>query len=248
MPWKWYESKVVKIADESPTTKRFWLETSPEEKLDFKAGQFVTMDLPISDKRLKRWRSYSIANAPNGNNTLEFCIVNLDGGAATNYFFKEVKEGTAIKFKGPDGTFTLKEPVEKDLVFICTGTGVAPFRSMTWDLYNQQKPHKKIHLIFGTRYADGILYREEFEKLQEVMPGFTFSVGLSREENINPADYSFEVAKGYVHQLYLEKYKDVRPDVDFYICGWSEMIDEAVANLLVNMKYDKSQIHYELYG
>ncbi|MBK7869694.1 MAG: FAD-dependent oxidoreductase [Saprospiraceae bacterium] len=160
MPWKWYDSKVVKIADESPTTKRFWLETVPEEKLDFKAGQFVTMDLPISDKRLKRWRSYSIANAPDEDNTLEFCIVNMNGGAATEYFFNEVKEGTNIKFKGPDGNFTLKEPVEKDLVFICTGTGVAPFRSMIWDLYEHKKSHKNIHLIFGTRHADGILYQK----------------------------------------------------------------------------------------
>lgn len=248
MPWKWYDSKVVKIADESPTTKRFWLETVPEEKLDFKAGQFVTMDLPISDKRLKRWRSYSIANAPDEDNTLEFCIVNMNGGAATEYFFNEVKEGTNIKFKGPDGNFTLKEPVEKDLVFICTGTGVAPFRSMIWDLYEHKKSHKNIHLIFGTRHADGILYQKEFEELQQKMPGFKYSVALSREENLNPADYPFEMVKGYVHQLYLETYKDVRADVDFYICGWSNMIDDAVANLLVHLKYDKSQIHYELYG
>ena len=88
----------------------------------------------------------------------------------------------------------------------------------------------------------------EFEELQQKMPGFKYSVALSREENLNPADYPFEMVKGYVHQLYLETYKDVRADVDFYICGWSNMIDDAVANLLVHLKYDKSQIHYELYG
>ncbi len=246
MPWKWYDSKVVKIADESPNTKRFWLELS--EPLDFRAGQFVTMDLPISDKRLKRWRSYSIASAPNGSNQLEFCIVHLEGGAATEYLFNKVEEGANIRFKGPDGTFTLPEPVEKDLVFICTGTGVAPFRSMIWDLHLHQKPHRNIHLIFGTRYADGILYRAEFEALQRDMPGFQYSVALSREENLDPATYPFEIVKGYVHQLYLDRYKEARPDIDFYICGWSNMIDDAVANLLVKLQYDKSQIHYELYG
>ncbi len=246
MPWKWYESKVTKIAQESPTTKRFWLETA--EQVDFRAGQFVTMDLPISDKRLKRWRSYSIANAPNNKGELEFCIVQMEGGAATAYLFDEVKEGTNIKFKGPDGTFTLPDTVEKDLVFICTGTGVAPFRSMIWDLYNYNKPYKNIHLIFGTRYADGILYRQEFEELQQKMPRFRYSVALSREENLRPSDFSFEIVKGYVHQLYLAHYNNTRSDVDFYICGWSNMIDDAVANLLLKLQYDKSQIHYELYG
>ncbi|HMO38633.1 MAG TPA: FAD-dependent oxidoreductase [Saprospiraceae bacterium] len=248
MPWKWYESKVVKIADASPTTKRFWLETPLEEPINFIAGQFVTMDLPISDKRLKRWRSYSIANAPNDKNLLEFCIVHMEGGAATEYLFNEVQEGTTVKFKGPDGTFTLPEPVNKDLVFICTGTGVAPFRSMIQDLHEQGKPHRNIHLIFGTRYADGILYRAEFEALQQQMPGFRYSVALSREEPLHPADFPFEIVSGYVHQLYLMHYASARPDVDFYICGWSNMIDEAVANLLVTLQYDKSQIHYELYG
>ncbi|MDX1940326.1 MAG: FAD-dependent oxidoreductase [Saprospiraceae bacterium] len=248
MPWKWYDSKVVKIAEESPTTKRFWLEVPETEELDFKAGQFVTMDLPISDKRLKRWRSYSIASAPTDSNELELCIVRLNGGAATDYLFNEVQVGTEIKFKGPDGTFTLKEPIEKDLVFICTGTGIAPFRSMILDIHKKQKPHRKIHLIFGTRTADHILYRSEFEQLQQEMPDFKYSVALSREENLNPADFSFEVFKGYVHEAYLEQYKFPYPDVDFYICGWSSMIDDAVANLLLKLKYDKSQIHYELYG
>jgi CDP-4-dehydro-6-deoxyglucose reductase len=246
MAWKWYDSKVVHIADESPNTKRFWLEVP--ETLDFRAGQFVTMDLPISDKRLKRWRSYSIASAPNGNQQLELCIVKMDGGAGTEYLFNDVKIGTEIKFKGPDGTFTLKEPIEKDLVFICTGTGVAPFRSMIWDIHKNNKPHHKIHLIFGTRTAENILYRSEFEQLQLEMQDFKYSVALSREENLNPNAFSFEVFKGYVHEAYLAEYELVRPDIDFYICGWSNMIDDAVANLLLKLKYDKSQIHYELYG
>ena len=241
MPWKWYDSQVIRIEDQSPTTKRFWVEVPEEVAIDFQAGQFVTMDLPIHEKRLKRWRSYSIANAPDQSNVLEFCIVNLEGGAASKYFFEEVDLGTPIRFKGPSGTFVLKEPIEKDLVLICTGTGVAPFRSMLWDIFHHKKSHKNIHLIFGTRFENGILYRDEFEELVEKMPGFSYDIALSRDE-------SWPGFKGYIHQIYLEKYKDAHPDIDFYICGWSNMIDDAVANLILKLKYDKSQIHYELYG
>jgi len=241
MAWKWYDSKVIKIVDESSTTKRFWVEVEGEEKIDFKAGQFVTMDLPIAEKRLKRWRSYSIANHPDGTNVLEFCIVLLEGGAATTYFFNEVKIGTPIKFKGPSGTFVLPEELNTDLVLVCTGTGLAPFRSMLWDIYYQKKQHQKIHLIFGTRTKDGILYHKELEDLQKKLPNFSYSIALSREED-------WDGYKGYVHQVYLEQHKDVKEDIHFYLCGWSNMIDDAVANLIVNLKYDKSQVHYELYG
>lgn len=241
MAWKWYDSKVTKIVDETPTTKRFWVKVDEEETIDFKAGQFVTMDLPISEKRLKRWRSYSIANHPDGSNILEFCIVLLDGGAATTYLFNEVSVGSTIRFKGPSGTFVLPKELTTDLVFICTGTGVAPFRSMIWDIYHQKKQHQKIHLIFGTRTKDGILYRDEFEELAKLLPNFSYSVALSREKD-------WDGYKGYVHPIYLEQYKAVRQNIHFYLCGWSNMIDDAVANLVVNLKYDKSQVHYELYG
>jgi CDP-4-dehydro-6-deoxyglucose reductase len=245
---KWYDSKVIRIEDASPTTKRFWLQIEAGEVFDFKAGQFITMDLPLGEKRLHRWRSYSIANPPDGSNLLEFCILHLEGGTATQYFFNEVKPGTAIRFKGPDGAFVLPEKIESDLVFVCTGTGVAPFRSMMLDLYKRQLPHHSIHLIFGTRYQDGILYREEFEELVEKMPNFRYSVALSREDKILQNGQLFDIHKGYVHQVYLKAYAHVRPDVHFYLCGWTQMVDEAVANLLVKIGYDRTQIKYELYG
>lgn len=241
MTKKWYESKVIRIENESPNTKRFWLAVQEEEKLTFKPGQYVTMDLPIHEKRLKRLRSYSIANPPDGNNILEFCIVQLESGAATTYFFNEVKLGASILFKPPAGVFVLPEPVTKDLVFICTGTGVAPFRSMIFDLVRLQKPHQKLHLIFGTRYENGILYRQEFEKLQQEVDNFQYSVVLSRESN-------WQGKKGYVHSVYMEQYQQVRDDVSFYLCGWSNMIDDAVENLIVKLGYAKEQVHYELYG
>jgi ferredoxin-NADP reductase len=243
--WKWFDSEIIKITDISPQTKQFSVQVA--ENIEFTAGQFVTFDLPISEKRLKRWRSYSIANSPNpaSRNILEFCIVRAHEGLGTKYFFEEARVGTPLKFKGPDGNFILKNlkdgALQHDVVFICTGTGVAPFRSMLWDIYNQKIPHKKIHLIFGTRYESGILYREEFEVLEKLLPNFRFDVALSREEKIG-------FQKGYIHPIYLTAYAEKRKDVEFYICGWSAMIDETLENLMVNLGYDRTQVHYELYG
>ena len=237
--WKWHKSNIIKIEDESPTTKRFRLEVPDLEKVDFKAGQFITMDLPIHKKRLKRWRSYSIANAPDGTNIIELCIVYLEGGLASEYLFKETKVGDEITFKGPTGVFTLPQELDNDIVLICTGTGIAPFRSMIWDIYNNKKTHQKIHLIFGTRYEKNILYRQELEELEKQWSDFYYTVTLARERN-------WAGFQGYVHAVY-EKLYQQHDNTVFYLCGWQNMIDEAKERLQ-KMGVEKERIVYELYG
>ncbi len=124
----WRTGKVIKIEDATATTRRFWIEIPELASFDFKPGQFVTLDLPIHEKKNKRWRSYSIASTPDGTNIIELVIVLLEDGAGTNYLFKEVKEGSELILRGPQGVFTLPENLDKDLFLICTGTGIAPFR------------------------------------------------------------------------------------------------------------------------
>ncbi|MBP7822007.1 MAG: ferredoxin--NADP reductase [Saprospiraceae bacterium] len=248
MPATWYDALVVDIITFSPTVKRFSLRLPPDAvPFHFTAGQFITMDLPVSEKRLNRWKSYSIANKPNseGNDIIECCISLLDQGKGTAYLFHEVNVGDSIRLKGPDGAFTLSTEAHSNTTFvlICTGTGVAPFRSMIFDIF-ENKPadfHPKIHLIFGTKTLKQTIYKTEFEALALKYPHhFQYSIVLSKE-----ADW--EGYQGHVHQVYLSKYAQVNPAVKFYLCGWSNMIDDAVANL-IKLGYERTQIKYELYG
>ncbi len=241
MPTTWYQAQVTQIINVSSKIKRFILSIDDNEVFLFEAGQFITFDLPISEKRLNRWRSYSIASRPDGTNKIELCIVHLEGGGGSAYFFTEVKIGTLLKFKGPDGSFTLKQPIDYDLVMLCTGTGIAPFKSMLDHIFFHNITHKNIHLIFGTRKETDIIYRQELQTLASEQESLTYDVVLSQEP-------LWHGKKGHIHQVYLEQYGDTRPDVKFMICGWSKMVDEAVANLLVKCNYDRTQIHFELYG
>lgn len=239
MPWKWYEKELVRVEDYNSVVKRFWIDMG-EEELDFVPGQFITMDLPISEKRLKRWRSYSIASRSVHDKLMEFIIVRVEEGLGSGYLFHDVKVGDSIKFKGPSGGFVVPKEPHYDMVMICTGTGVAPFRPMIYDLLENQKTNRNIELIFGTREESGLLYREEFEDLEKQYPNFKYSPCLSRQEGIGHY--------GYVHDVYIERYGESRNDVKFLLCGWTQMIDEAVANLVEKLGYDKSQVVYELYG
>jgi len=237
MPRKWYEGKVTNIIQESPQTKRFFLEV--DEEFEFRAGQFIVTDLPIGEKRLQRWRSYSIANI-SSHKEIELCIVRLGEGAASNYFHDDIKLGDTVKFKGPEGTFCLPDTIDHDLVFVCTGTGLAPFRSMLLDIMDRNIKHHNIHLIFGTRTQNDILYKEELEKLARDNPKFHYHIALSRE--------TYNGYQGYVHDIYMSDNFLVGEKVHYYICGWSRMIDDAVANLIIKKGIDRKQVHYELYG
>jgi len=236
---RWIDAKLIKTEERSETTRSFFLELQGLESFDFKAGQFITLDLPIGEKRLDRWRSYSIANEPNSTNLIELVIVRVPFGKATGFLWEISQIGDIFKLKGPGGVFCLPEKIETELVFICTGTGVAPFRSMIKDIHQHSKEAPMIDLIFGTRNKDGILYLDEFNQLQADMENFDFSVALSREE--------YDGYQGYVHNIYLEKYKNVIDNRTFYLCGWQNMVDEAKENLL-GLGYKKDQIIEELYG
>ena len=240
---KWKPAVITRIEERSPTVRSFWLSLPDRERLDFRPGQFLTLDLPISDKRRERWRSYSIASAPDETNEAELCIVQLDGGRGTRYLFEEAGVGTEVLTKEPGGVFTLPDrPLDYDVVMICTGTGVAPFRSMLRQRLGHETRH--FHLIFGCRTPADLLYREEFEQLQREFPNFTYTATLSRQPL---TDATFEVLDGYVHQVYRRDYPTPRPDLRFYLCGWSQMVDEAQANLL-EMGYASEQVILELYG
>lgn len=240
----WRTGKVIRIEDANANkqTRRFWIQVPELESFDFKAGQFVTLDLPIHEQKNKRWRSYSIASAPDGTNVFELVIVLLEGGLGTTYLFNEVKEGSEILLRGPQGKFVLPEPVEEDIYFICTGTGIAPFRAMVHDLHKRKQPHQNLHLIFGCRkFGDG-LYVDELKQLEKDEPGFFFHPCYSREETVPEGAH-----KGYVHPVYEALTNKGATPARFYLCGWKNMIDEAKQRIQ-DMGYDKKAIHLELYG
>lgn len=240
LPWR--TGKVIRIEEATANTKRFWIQVPELDRFDFKPGQFVTLDLPIHEKKNKRWRSYSIASWPDGTNVFELVIVLAPQGAGSTYLFNDVEVGSELMFRGPQGVFTLPEKIEKDIFLICTGTGVAPFRSMVEYIYRNQVPHKNIYLIFGCRYTRDILYFDELNALQEKLPSFQYLPTFSRETGEDN-----RIRRGYVHAVYESLLQDSRPDALFLLCGWKNMVDEAKERI-VALGYGKNDIHLELYG
>ncbi len=233
----WRTGKVIRIENETYNTRRYWIEVPELTSFDFEPGQFVTLDLPIHEKPNKRWRSYSIASWPDGTNVFELVIVLLEDGAGTPWIFKNISVGSEFTFRGPQGVFVLhEENLQKDLFLVCTGTGIAPFRSMVQHIGRNNIPHQHIYIIFGVRTQKDLLYHEELSSLE--LENFHYIPTLSREE--------WKGKSGYVHAIYEEHCKD-RQNAGFFLCGWKNMIDEAKKRI-IDMGYDRKSIHQELYG
>ena len=228
---------VTKIISETDLVKRFFFKVSNENTFDFKPGQFVMLLLPIESKYQNR--SYSIASPPYEDNTFELAIVLNPKGLGTPYLWEKVEIGSAIEVSKPLGKFILQEPIEEDICFIGTGTGIAPLRSMILHIINNNIPYKNIYLIFGNRWEKDILYFKEFKELAEDHKNFNFIPVLSRD---NPG---WTGKKGYVHEIYQEIFSDKR-NASFYMCGWKDMLKDARLNL-EKMGYDKKKIKFESY-
>jgi ferredoxin-NADP reductase len=237
MAYQFTDATIVNIIDENDIVKRYFIKVPDEVPFTFKAGQFIMLDLPLDSKYTNR--SYSIASPPTNDNIFELCIVINPNGLGTPYMFENYKVGSTVKISRVLGKFYLPDPIEHDICFICTGTGIAPLRSQLLDIVNKNIPHKNIYMVFGNRWEKDIIYRKEMEDIQQSMPEFQFHPVLSRQND------GWTGKTGYVHAVYEEIFKDKRPAY-FYICGWADMLHEA-RKRLADLGYDKKFIKFESY-
>lgn len=251
-PVIWYPLQLKKISKDSNKCWRFLFDLQSEEVFNYTAGQFLTCDLPTGEKRAQRWRSYSIANANQKNNEIEFCISYKKDGPASEYFFNQLNIGDTFKCKGPEGNFILPTQKMQNLFLICTGTGIAPFRPMLQEMQMHDHEFHSVNLIFGTRKQEDLIYRDDISNWNEQLRNFKSHICLSREQHNNNNEPKGSLYyQGYVHQAYKQILANESFDKSsclFMICGWSEMIDQAVLTLFSEFDFSREQIRYELYG
>jgi CDP-4-dehydro-6-deoxyglucose reductase len=159
----------------------------------------------------------------------------VEGGRLSPYLFS-MRPGDAIEMSAPLGTFVLRQPA-RDSILIATGTGITPFRSILRAYVPLGK--SQFTLLFGVRYESHILYRAEFESMAREHTQFKFRPTLSRPES------GWAGRTGHV-QAHLQEAIGGRQDLDFYLCGLKQMVDD-VRGTLKEMGFDRKQIRYEKY-
>lgn len=229
------------IIKETKVNWRFVFESPLYDQLNFKSGQLVQLVCKPGEEG-SVVRNYSVASWPDGTNKFELIITYLEGGAMSEYLFKEAKVGDEFVYRGPMGIFTLPDDLtDRDIYFVSTGSGISPFRSMINYIYENKVPFKNIKLFFGTRTEQDLVYRQELENIQEQLPNFEYIPTLSRE-NI-PG-----IASGYVHDHYLPLVDSSDSKPLIYYCGWTRMIDEGRKHLDERGFEMTKDIRVEIFG
>lgn len=233
---RFYDAKIVQIISLSSTVKHFVLEYPREADTRFAAGQFMMVHLERDSKPHKK--PYSIASSPilaQNKNQIELCIKIVEGGYVSTWFFG-LKEGDVIHTSLPYGVFTIREPWQDNLIFVGTGTGVAPLRGMIHNLY-EKNCDKQIWLIFGNRYETDVLYQDEWRELEKKHKNFHFIPTVSRGKN-----WTGETA--YVQDIVKKQFAGKTQGLDFYGCGLVPMCQQLKA-ALIEMGVPKEMIHFE---
>jgi CDP-4-dehydro-6-deoxyglucose reductase, E3 len=228
------QAKLIGSREIAPGVRHFEFEALEVERLEFVPGQFTSFTDVIEGKEITR--AYSFASAPSGTNRFELCLNRVDPGHLSPRLF-EMKLGDRIEMHEPLGMFVLRQQTPRDSIFIATGTGIAPFRSMLQaDL---KASSRGFTLLFGVRYESHLLYREEFEEMARTYANFRFWPTLTLP------DAGWTGRSGRV-QAHLAEAIGERRDVDFYLCGLKEMVDET-RGILKSQGFDRKQIFYEKY-
>lgn len=237
-PFQTFTARLARSVSLSEQTKHLEFEIKGVPRFGFVAGQWLSLKFTKPDGE-EITRAYSIASPPGEDNRFALCLNRVQDGFMSNSLC-DMKEDEELPCQGPFGDFILRPPL-RDTVFIATGTGVAPFRSMLHWLLAEESRHqdKQLWLVFGSRYETDIYYHAEFLSLAAKHPNFHYLPTLSR------GGEEWKGLRGYV-QEHIPGIVQGRTDMHAHICGLDKMI-KANRDLLKGMGWDRKSILYEKY-
>jgi CDP-4-dehydro-6-deoxyglucose reductase, E3 len=207
----------------------------------FEPGQWVNLVLPLSGGEVRR--AYSIASEPDGSNRFEIAVTRVDTGAGSKYLH-DLPEGAVISAIGPHGLFTRIAEDPHPALFVGTGTGVTPLRSMLRAAI-RRRTSTHLWLLLGVRYEEDILYREEMDSLVKIHPEVRFVVTLSRPGQ------TWTGMSGYVQNHVpallreLESESGAAPHV--FVCGLERMVKSVRELCRGELGVDRKRVHTERY-
>jgi Na+-transporting NADH:ubiquinone oxidoreductase subunit F len=236
----------------------------PEYKINFNTFDVEKEYHPDWDK-FKIWdliakneepvfRAYSMANHPAEGNRVMLNVRiatpppplwnDVPPGLASSYIFN-LKPGDKVSISGPYGEFFIKD-TDREMVYIGGGAGMAPMRSHLFHLFQTLKTNRKVSFWYGARSVREMFYDEQFKKIAEQYPNFSYNVALSEPmKEDNWSGYT-----GFIHQVlhdeYLSKHEDPT-ELEFYMCGPPPMIN-ACDGMLDSLGVDKEMVAYDSFG
>ena len=238
-----FETRLVAARPLSPLVRELVLERQGGEPFRFDPGQWVNLLLPTAAGEIKR--AYSIASAPDprGSPRFELAVTKVDGGPGSTYLH-DLPLGAPVHAIGPQGLFTREPEDEPPALFIGTGTGITPLRSMVRAALAHGS-HARLWILFGARVEEDILYRDELDILVAQHPHLRHVVTLSR-----PAE-TWTGRRGWVQDHLPGLVEELRATTTepphAYVCGLDRMVGAVRSMLRDQLGFDRKRVHAERY-
>jgi CDP-4-dehydro-6-deoxyglucose reductase len=210
-PKKLVPAKIDALELLSPDVMKVKLRQPPGSGVEYLAGQYADVIGPGGVRR-----SYSLASL-NGSGSIELHIRRVDGGAMSDYWFNHAKLNDLLRIEGPKGTFIPRFNCEHDVVFLATGTGIAPIKAMIEQISSLPKTErpKSVRLFWGGRRPDDLYWDPK-----PILGCLSFTPTLSRPDD------SWTGAKGYVQDAALSATFNIAT-TQVYACGSDAMVRSA---------------------
>ncbi|MDN5836257.1 MAG: CDP-6-deoxy-delta-3,4-glucoseen reductase [Nitrosospira sp.] len=212
--------RVHKLERVAPDVMVISLKLPTNERLQFLAGQYIDIFMK-SGKR----RSFSLANAPHDDELLQLHVRNYPGGTFAEHVFTCMKERDILRFEGPLGTFFLREDSDKPIIFVASGTGFAPVKSILEHAFYVRNVHgneRQMVLYWGARTKADLYLANLAGNWQQKHDNFTFIPVLS--EALQTDHWSGRT--GLVHRAVLADFDDLS-GYQVYACGTPAMVEAA---------------------
>lgn len=242
IPPETFEARLAEARRLSPNVRELVFRRRGGAPFAFLPGQWVNLMLPLPSGELKR--SYSIASAPDASGRFEIAVTRVVGGPGSEYLHF-LPEGSVLRVVGPHGLFTRTPDEATPALFVATGTGIAPLRSMIHAAISGGS-RAPMWLLFGARHEEDTLYQNELEALARSNPNVRYDVTLSQ------ASSSWAGRRGYVQAHVPELLQSIRASVapaepHIYICGLDRMVSAVRDLARKELGVDRKRIHQERY-
>jgi len=213
-------------AVEALTGDIYHLKLKPAEPFEFKAGQYVDIQIPGTELH----RSFSMANTDS--DSLEFMIKHYEGGKFSGLLSDgAIKPGDELSVTGPYGVFTLRPSSPRRLLFIGGGAGMAPILSLLRALRETGSERERAY-YYGARTEADLFHLEELAALD-----CGFVPALSEDSN------GWKGESGLITDVVSRLEGDIT-EVDAYVCGPPPMVEATIA-LLEARGVPEAHIYYD---
>jgi CDP-4-dehydro-6-deoxyglucose reductase len=220
--------KMERVADDVMILS---LKLPANERLQFLPGQYLEFLLKDGSRR-----SFSMGNAPHDDELIQLHVRHVPGGQFTDHVFGKMKERDILRFEGPHGTFFLREDSAKPIVFVASGTGFAPIKSVI-----EHALHKGIArpmtLYWGGRRPKD-LYMHALASSWEVQGRLKYVPVVS---DALPED-GWTGRTGFVHRAVMQDFPDLSGH-QVYACGVPIMVDSARRDFVALCKLPEDEFY-----